>query len=143
MDAEGKEVVGPWVKEQAVGYPILLGSESLARDFGALGFPTLVVVRPDGKIDSLHVGLIELADLVFAELRRRIGITQKELTRHLRRLEAATIVTRTVHAEVPPRVEYALTDLGRTLVPPLVGLACWAWDNRAIFETDEGKSVSE
>jgi len=63
VDAEGRDVVAPWVEEQAVQYPILLGSESLARDFGALGFPTLVVVRPDGKIDSLHVGLIELADL--------------------------------------------------------------------------------
>ena len=63
VDAEGAEVVGPWVKEQAVQYPILIGSESLARNFGALGFPTLVVVRPDGKIDSLHVGLIELAEL--------------------------------------------------------------------------------
>src|SRR5690349_17293345 len=56
------------------------------------------------------------APVRFADLRRRMGsITQKELTRHLRRLEAATIVTRTVHAEVPPRVEYALTDRGRTL----------------------------
>ena len=63
VDAEGASVVAPWVKEQGVRYPILLGSEGLAKDFGALGFPTLVVVRPDGKIDSLHVGLIELADL--------------------------------------------------------------------------------
>ena len=63
VDAEGASVVAPWVKEQGVQYPILIGSETLAREFGALGFPTLVVVRPDGKIDSLHVGLIELADL--------------------------------------------------------------------------------
>jgi len=63
VDAEGASVVEPWVKEQGVQYPILIGSEKLAREFGALGFPTLVVVRPDGKIDSLHVGLIELADL--------------------------------------------------------------------------------
>jgi thiol-disulfide isomerase/thioredoxin len=63
VDAEGASVVAPWVKEQGVQYPILLGSETLAKDFGALGFPTLVVVRPDGKIDSLHVGLIELAEL--------------------------------------------------------------------------------
>jgi peroxiredoxin len=52
VDAEGASVVAPWVKEQGVQYPILIGSEQLARDFGALGFPTLVVVRPDGKIDS-------------------------------------------------------------------------------------------
>jgi peroxiredoxin len=63
VDAEGASVVAPWVKEQGVQYPILLGSETLAKDFGALGFPTIVVVRPDGKIDSLHVGLIELAEL--------------------------------------------------------------------------------
>jgi peroxiredoxin len=63
VDAEGASVVAPWVKEQGVRYPILIGSETLAREFGALGFPTLVVVRPDGTIDSLHVGLIELAEL--------------------------------------------------------------------------------
>jgi len=63
VDAEGASVVAPWVKEQGVRYQILLGSEALAKDFGALGFPTLVVVRPDGKIDSLHVGLIELVEL--------------------------------------------------------------------------------
>ena len=63
VDAEGASVVAPWVKEQGVRYQILLGSEALAKEFGALGFPTLVVVRPDGKIDSLHVGLIELGEL--------------------------------------------------------------------------------
>ena len=63
VDAEGASVVAPWVEEQGVQYPILIGSEELAKQFGALGFPTLVIVKPDGTIDSLHVGLIELADL--------------------------------------------------------------------------------
>jgi peroxiredoxin len=63
VDAEGASVVGPWVKEQGVRYPILIGSESLAKEFGALGFPTLVIVKPDGTIDSLHVGLIEVPQL--------------------------------------------------------------------------------
>jgi peroxiredoxin len=63
VDAEGASVVVPWVKEQGVRYQILIGSESLAKDFGALGFPTLVIVKPDGVIDSLHVGLIEVAEL--------------------------------------------------------------------------------
>jgi len=63
VDAEGAEVVGPWVEEQGVEYPILVGDESLARRFGAQGFPTLAIVRPDGTLDSLHVGLIELAEL--------------------------------------------------------------------------------
>ncbi len=63
VDAEGASVVAPWVKEQGVKYPILIGSEALAREFGAMGFPTLVIVKPDGSIDSLHVGLIELSQL--------------------------------------------------------------------------------
>ena len=63
VDAEGASVVAPWVKEQGVQYPILIGSEALAREFGAMGFPTLVIVKPDGNIDSLHVGLIELSQL--------------------------------------------------------------------------------
>ena len=63
VDAEGASVVGPWVKEQGVRYQILIGTEGLARQFGALGFPTLVIVKPDGSIDSLHVGLIEVPEL--------------------------------------------------------------------------------
>ena len=63
VDAEGASVVAPWVKEQGVQYPILIGSEELAREFGAMGFPTLVIVKPDGTIESLHVGLIEVAQL--------------------------------------------------------------------------------
>ncbi|HVE83661.1 MAG TPA: helix-turn-helix domain-containing protein [Myxococcales bacterium] len=63
----------------------------------------------------------------FRELQRRLGkVTQKELTRHLRQLERCGLVARTIHPEVPPRVEYTLTDLGRTLVPPLQALAVWA-----------------
>ena len=63
VDTEGAEVVAPWVKEQGVSYRILIGSEALAKQFGALGFPTLVVVTPEGRIDSLHVGLIEVPEL--------------------------------------------------------------------------------
>jgi len=63
VDAEGAEVVGPWVAEQGIEYPILIGDEALARRFGAQGFPTLAIIRPDGTLDSLHVGLVELAEL--------------------------------------------------------------------------------
>jgi len=63
VDVEGVEVVGPWVEEQGVEYPIVMGDESLAREFGALGFPTLAIVDPDGNIESLHVGLIEFDEL--------------------------------------------------------------------------------
>jgi len=59
VDVDGVEIVRPWIEEQGVEYTIVLGSVELAEQFGALGFPTLAVVKPDGSVDSLHVGLIE------------------------------------------------------------------------------------
>ena len=54
----------------------------------------------------------------FGELRKSIGqVSQKVLTAQLRQMEASGLLTRTVYAEVPPRVEYTLTDLGRSLRP--------------------------
>lgn len=62
----------------------------------------------------------------FKELQRSIGgISQKVLTTNLRTMEESGIVHREVFAEVPPRVEYSLTDLGQTLKPVLD--AMWAW----------------
>lgn len=62
----------------------------------------------------------------FGELRRAVGpVTPRTLTRQLRDLEADGIVSRTVFAEVPPRVEYALTDLGETLRPAVAWLDEW------------------
>lgn len=62
----------------------------------------------------------------FSELDRQIGgITQRMLTLQLRELEEAGIVERTVHAEVPPRVDYALTALGQTLQPVLLAMRHW------------------
>jgi DNA-binding HxlR family transcriptional regulator len=53
-------------------------------------------------------------------------ITQKELTKRLRDLERAGMVSRQIFAEVPPRVEYRLTELGQSLIPALIGLHEWA-----------------
>lgn len=65
--------------------------------------------------------------LRFNELRRELkGVTQRVLTHQLRELEADGLVTRQVYAEVPPRVEYSLTELGRTLIPVLENLEAWA-----------------
>jgi len=69
VDVEGAEVVAPWAQENGIEYIVAIGNEKLATRFGALGFPTLVVVAPDGSIDSRHVGLIEydtLEELVAA-----------------------------------------------------------------------------
>lgn len=63
----------------------------------------------------------------FSELERAIpGISQKMLIQQLRQLEADGVVTRIVHAEVPPRVEYHLTEWGQTLCPVLDKLLTWA-----------------
>ncbi|WP_342469815.1 helix-turn-helix domain-containing protein [Promicromonospora iranensis] len=62
----------------------------------------------------------------FGELQRRLGtVTARTLTRVLRDLEADGIVVRTVYAEVPPRVEYSLTDLGRSLDQVVGWLNTW------------------
>ena len=62
----------------------------------------------------------------FGELRKSIGqVSQKVLTAQLRQMEGSGLLTRTVYPEVPPRVEYTLTDLGRSLKPILD--AMWVW----------------
>ena len=62
----------------------------------------------------------------FNELKKSlVGISQKVLTDSLRSMEDDGLVTRTVYPEVPPRVEYSLTDLGRSLKPILD--AMWSW----------------
>lgn len=71
--------------------------------------------------------LNEFGQQRFVELQRRIGvITPKVLTQRLRQLERDGLVTRTYHAEVPPRVEYAISPLGRTLAPLFHSLAEWS-----------------
>jgi DNA-binding HxlR family transcriptional regulator len=76
-------------------------------------------------IVTLNAGLLR-----FTELQRHIpGISQRMLTLTLRQLERDGLVARTVHAEVPPRVEYELTDVGRTLIEPSMALAGWAIEN--------------
>lgn len=62
----------------------------------------------------------------FNELQRDLdGISQKVLTDSLRSMEADGIITRTVYAEVPPRVEYALSELGESLKPILEAMRVW------------------
>ncbi|MCU0529324.1 MAG: helix-turn-helix transcriptional regulator [Cyanobium sp. Prado107] len=72
--------------------------------------------------------LRELLDGVrrFSELQRALGgISQKVLTSQLRELETDGVLRRRIHAEVPPRVDYRLTELGRELLPVLEELHAW------------------
>ena len=62
----------------------------------------------------------------FGELKKSIGtVTQKVLTAQLRQMEASGLLTRTVYAEVPPRVEYTLTDLGESMRPIMDAMEAW------------------
>ncbi|MFD2705381.1 winged helix-turn-helix transcriptional regulator [Salibacterium lacus] len=62
----------------------------------------------------------------FNELKRKMpGVTQKMLTKQLRELEEEDIIERTIYPEVPPRVEYAMTDYGRSLEPILEAMHEW------------------
>ena len=82
------------------------------------------------KWSTLIIVLLKDQPLRFAALQRRIGgISQKMLTQTLRGLERDGIVQRTVYAEVPPRVEYALTPLGLTLCGPLDAIIRWTEEN--------------
>ena len=62
----------------------------------------------------------------FGELKRSVGgVSQKVLTSQLRQMEGSGLLTRTVYPEVPPRVEYTLTELGRSLKPVLDAMEVW------------------
>lgn len=62
----------------------------------------------------------------FGELRKSIGsVSQKVLTENLRKMEGDLLVSRKVYAEVPPRVEYSLTELGKSLNPVLLSMKKW------------------
>jgi DNA-binding HxlR family transcriptional regulator len=87
-----------------------------------------ILDRIGDKWTMLIIGLLSESEYRrFNELKRAIGgISQKMLTQTLRDLERDGLVKRTVYPEVPPRVEYALTELGRTLIAPLSELTQWS-----------------
>lgn len=86
-----------------------------------------VLDRLADKWTVLVLGALEAGSPRFSEIQRRIdGISQKMLTQTLRELERDGLVRRTVYAEVPPRVEYGLTELGRTLTEPIAAIRRWA-----------------
>ena len=86
-----------------------------------------VLDRIGDRWTVLVVGILGEGDARFSQLRRRVeGASQKMLTQTLRALERDGLVRRTVFPEVPVRVEYALTEAGRTLLEPLRALREWS-----------------
>ena len=89
-----------------------------------------VLSRVGDKWSVLVIMMLGDEPLRFNELKRRIGgISQRMLTMTLRTLERDGMVSRTVHPTVPPRVEYQLTELGRSLWQPIEALGQWAFRN--------------
>lgn len=80
----------------------------------------------------------------FNELKKDLeGISQKVLTDSLRSMEADGIVTRTVYAEVPPRVEYALSPLGESMRPIIMAMRQWGLDYQTMRQDKDEASETE
>jgi DNA-binding HxlR family transcriptional regulator len=97
-----------------------------------------ILDRIGDKWTLLVVATLDGRTLRFTEIQTHIpGISQRMLSLTLRRLERDGLVRRTAYAEVPPRVEYELTDVGRTLITPAVALAEWAVEHNPSIERSQ------
>jgi DNA-binding HxlR family transcriptional regulator len=103
--------------------------EPMPREYSCSVEVTLDVIA--GKWKPLILFHLAQVDMVrFSELRRLLpGVTQRMLTLQLRELEQDGIVARKVYAEVPPRVEYSLTEFGSSLKPVLTAMCTWGREN--------------
>lgn len=94
-----------------------------------------ILARVGDKWTVLVVMFLADGSKRFSELKRLIdGVSQRMLTLTLRGLERDGLVTRTVTPSIPPRVDYELTDLGRSLQKHAVALASWAHENQSAIE---------
>ncbi|CEJ69366.1 transcriptional regulator, HxlR family [Chryseobacterium oranimense] len=93
------------------------------------------VCKIGGRWKLLILNRLKERKLRFSEVRDRIsGITERMLTLQLRELEKEGLVKRTVHAEVPPRVDYELTDIARELIPIWEDLEKWGTKHRSLVQ---------
>lgn len=101
---------------------------------------TYAVCKIGGRWKLLILCKLEKGKLRFSELRNQInGITERMLTLQLRELEKEGLVKRTVYAEVPPRVDYELTDIAEELVPIWNQLSQWgAKHKKIVLEKEVG-----
>ena len=98
-----------------------------------------VLDRIGDRWSLLVLAALSNGTLRFSELAREIGDVSKQmLSRTLKNLEEDGLIRRTLYPEVPPRVEYELTDMGRSFLTPLKSLVSWADEHhRAICEARE------
>ncbi len=103
----------------------------------------LVLERIADKWTALIIRVLSEGTHRYIELQRRIGgVSQKMLTQTLRSLERDGLVRRTVHPVVPPKVEYSLTPLGRTLIEPLHAICKWSEKHLAELEANRAKAAA-
>lgn len=123
----------------------LLANGKLSRSFDAECRGTREILNRIGdKWSVLVIVLLGEGPVRFSDLKRTIdGISQRMLTLTLRGLERDGLVKRTVYATNPPRVDYALTPMGRTLLAPVTVLATWAQDHRAAVQRARQKFDGE
>lgn len=114
----------------AEGETVLVQNEKLGRDPNCAAVNDILSSIGD-KWTVLIVVTLSKGPMRFNEVRRQVGgISQRMLTLTLRGLERDGLATRTVYPTVPPRVDYALTELGKTLIPPIKAVAGWAIEHR-------------
>jgi DNA-binding HxlR family transcriptional regulator len=95
-----------------------------------------------GKWKPLIIWFLRKRVLRFSDLRRSIpGITDVMLTKQLRELEQDGVIKRKVFSQVPPKVEYSLTPLGKTIIPLLDALCDWAIEHMKIPMIDDDEIV--
>lgn len=95
-----------------------------------------ILERIGDKWSVLVVVMLGNGPKRFSELRREIAsISQRMLTLTLRGLERDGLVTRTVFPTIPPRVDYELTELGRSLLKPVAALSDWARENHPSIQS--------
>ncbi|KAA2223252.1 winged helix-turn-helix transcriptional regulator [Chryseobacterium sediminis] len=96
------------------------------------------VCKIGGRWKLIILNKLKDGKLRFSELRNSIsGITERMLTLQLRELEKESLVKRTVYAEVPPRVDYELTDIARELIPIWKQLDEWGGKHREMMMAQE------
>jgi DNA-binding HxlR family transcriptional regulator len=99
-----------------------------------------VLDRIADKWTALTIQILARGTMRYAALQREIGdVSQKMLTQTLRSLERDGLVQRTVHPVVPPKVEYKLTRLGRTLIEPLQALCRWSEKHLAELQANRAR----
>ena len=104
----------------------------------------LVLDRIADKWTALVIQILARSTMRYGGLHRAIGgISQKMLTQTLRSLERDGLVQRKVHPVVPPKVEYSLTRLGRTLIEPLHALCRWSEKHLAELEANRTRAETK